>query len=275
MADIRIVTDSTAYITKEFAECNNIDIIPLMVDFEGVTNAEGFPGEFEEFFNRLKISESFPKTSQPSSGAFAEVFKKAVEGGEEVIAVVISSKLSGTYNSASIAADMVAANKISVIDSETTVSNLRMLVERAKELAVSGKSREEIVNIINEEKKRTGVNLTVDTLEYLKKGGRLSSGAALIGSILNIKPVIALVNGELVPVGKARGKGKAVEMMISNIPDNVKKISICQIFNMEEALEIKEILGKKYPRVDVTIDVIGPVIGAHLGPRAIGICFIW
>lgn len=275
MPDIRIVTDSTGYITKEYANTNDIDIVPLMVDFEGTTSAEGFPGEFEEFFNRLKISESFPKTSQPSTGVFAQVFKRAVENGEEVIAIVISSKLSGTYNSASVAAEMVALNKISVIDSETSVSNLRILVERAKELAVSGVSREEIVSIINKEKKRTGVNLTVDTLEYLKKGGRLSTGMALIGSILNIKPIIALVDGELVPVGKARGKSKAVEMMISNIPERVEKISICQIFNMEEALEIKEILSKKYPDVDITIDVLGPVIGAHLGPKAIGICFKW
>lgn len=275
MANIKIVTDSTAYMTKEFAAENNIDIIPLMVDFEGTTNTEGFPGEFEDFFNRLKKSESFPKTSQPSAGAFAEVFKRVVEGGEEVIAIVISSKLSGTYNSASVAAGMVAPNKISVIDSETTVSNLRMLVEKAQKLALSGSSREEIVKIINEDKKKAGVNLTVDTLEYLKKGGRLSAGAALIGSILNIKPIIALIEGELVPVGKARGKSKAVEMMISNIPDNVKSISICQIFNMEEALEIKEILNKKYPHVDITIDVIGSVIGAHLGPKAVGICFMW
>lgn len=275
MSNIRIVTDSTAYIPKEFANSNNIDIVPLMVDFEGVSSVEGFPGEFEAFFNRLKTSESFPKTSQPSIGAFAQVFKKAVESGDEVIAIVISSKLSGTYNSASAAADMVAPNKISVIDSETSASNLRMFVEEAKELATSGVSREEIVNVINEGKKRAGINLTVDTLEYLKKGGRLSAGKALIGSILNIKPIIALIDGALVPTGKARGKNKAIEMMISNIPEKVEKISICQIFNMEEALEIKEILGKKYPEVDITIDVLGPVIGAHLGPKAIGICFKW
>jgi DegV family protein with EDD domain len=150
-----------------------------------------------------------------------------------------------------------------------------MLAVRAKELAVSGVAREEIVKIINVEKKRTGINLTVDTLEYLKKGGRLSTGQALIGSILNIRPIIALIDGELVPKEKVRGKSKAIEMMISNIPDRVEKISICQIFNMEEALEIREILRKKHPEVDITIDVLGPVIGAHLGPKAIGICFKW
>lgn len=275
MANIRIVTDSTAYMPKEYANANDIDIVQLMVDFEEVVSEEGFPGEFEEFFNRLKLSESFPKTSQPSIGAFAYVFKKAVEKGEEVIAIVISSKLSGTYNSASAAANMVAPNKISVIDSESSVSNLRMFVERAKELAASGVSREEIVSIINYDKKRAGINLTVDTIEYLKRGGRLSTGKAFIASILDIKPIIALIDGELVPTGKARGKKKAIEMMISSIPEKVRKISICQILNMEEALEMKEILKSKYPKVDITIDVLGPVIGAHLGPKAIGICYLW
>lgn len=275
MPNIRIVTDSTGYISKEYANDNNIDIVPLMVDFEGNTSAEGFPGEFEDFFNRLKVSDSFPKTSQPSTGAFAQVFKRAVQNGEEIIAIVISSKLSGTYNSASVAASMVAPNKISVIDSGTSASNLRLLVKRAKELAVAGTSREEIVNIIEKEKKRTGINLTVDKLEYLKRGGRLSAGKAIIGSILNIKPVISLIDGALVEAGKTRGKGRAIEMMISNIPDNVVNISLCHIFNIEEVEEIRDILRAKYPNADITIDELGPVIGSHLGPKAIGICYKW
>lgn len=275
MSNIRIVTDSTAYIQKEYARINDIDIVPLMADFEGDTNDEGFPGEFEEFFNKLKTSENFPKTSQPSIGAFAQLFKKSIENGEEVIAILISSKLSGTYNSACAAAEMTAPNKISVIDSETSVSNLRLLVEKARQLALSGFSREKIVNIINEEKKRTRANLTVDTLEYLKRGGRLSTGKALIGSILNIKPIISLIDGALVPTGKARGKSKAIEMIISGIPENVTNICICHIFDLEEAERIRDMLVIKYPNANITIDVIGPVIGSHLGPKAIGVCFKW
>jgi DegV family protein with EDD domain len=275
MPGIQIVTDSTAYITRECANKKNIDIVPLTVEFDGDVSTEGFPGEFDEFFNKLKTSQDFPKTSQPSAGIFAQVFKKAVEEGKEVIAILLSSKLSGTYNSASVAADMVAPNKISVIDSETSVSNLRMLVEHAHELAEAGVKREEIVKEINNEKRKMGINLTVDTLEYLKKGGRLSAGKAMIGTILNVKPIIALIDGALEPVGKARGKSKAIEMMISNIPDDVKKISICQISNMEEAQELADILKDKYKSAGITIDELGPVIGAHLGPKAIGICFKW
>jgi fatty acid-binding protein DegV len=97
----------------------------------------------------------------------------------------------------------------------------------------------------------------------------------MIGTILNVKPIIALIDGALEPVGKARGKGKAIEMMISSIPDDVRKISICQIANMEEAQELAVILREKYFDAEVTIDELGPTIGAHLGPKAIGICYKW
>jgi len=275
MAGIQIITDSTAYITKEFADKNNVKIVPLSVNFEGQIRDEGFPGEFEEFFDKLKTSKEFPTTSQPSIGAFAKVYEEAIDKGYEIITIVISSKLSGTYNSASVAAEMVAPEKISVIDSQSAASNLRILVEMTLALAKEGKVRAEIVDILNAQKHKMGINLTVDTLDYLKKGGRLSGAQALLGTLLNIRPIIALVEGKLVPVGKVRGKNKAVELMIENIPPEADSISICQIFNREEALEIKDILQNKFKNAAITIDELGPVVGSHLGPRAVGICYKW
>ncbi|TDT63286.1 DegV family protein [Fonticella tunisiensis] len=275
MSKIKFVTDSTAYIEKEFADKNHIEIVPLKVDFLGKIESEGFPGEFEEFFERLKESKDFPKTSQPAIGEFVKVFQEAVEDGYEVIGIFLSSKLSGTYSTACIAAEMVDPDRISVIDSETSVSNLKLLVERGMELADEGKSRKEIVEILNLEKKNMGINLTVDTLDYLRKGGRLSGAKAFIGSMLNMKPIIALIDGKLESIGRVRGKAKAVETMISNIPENVKHICICHIFSIDEAEGIKNRLEERFKGVPISIDVIGPVIGAHLGPKALGICFKW
>lgn len=275
MANIQIVTDSTAYLPRELAREKEIEVVPLAVYFQEQVTNEGFPGEFEPFFEALKTSKDFPTTSQPSVEAFKTVYEKALNCDKEIIVLVISSKLSGTYNSASVAAKMVDENRISVIDSETTAANLRILVERAKELADEGQTRDEIVKIINEEKARMSINLTVDTLDYLKKGGRLTDVQAFIGSILNIRPIIALKEGKLVPVGKARGKSKAIEMMIANIPADVKIISICQILNLEESEQIKGLLAARFPHAFINIDDLGPVIGAHLGPKAIGICFVW
>ncbi|PKM50495.1 MAG: DegV family protein [Firmicutes bacterium HGW-Firmicutes-7] len=275
MGNIQIVTDSTAYLPREIAKEKEIEVVPLSVYFQGKVTNEGFPGEFESFFEALKTSEDFPTTSQPSVEAFQSVYEKAIACDQEVITIVISAKLSGTYNSASVAAKMVDERRISVIDSETTASNLRILVERAKELVDLGKTRDQIVKTIKEDQRRMSINLTVDTLDYLKKGGRLTDVQAFIGSILNIKPIIALKEGKLVPVGKARGKSRAIDMMIGNIPVDVKMISICQILNIEEAKEIKGILAIKFPQAVINIDDLGPVIGAHLGPKAIGICFLW
>src|SRR5690606_550594 len=120
MSKIKIVTDSTAYIDKSFIEANNIDIVPLSVNFEGSVEDEGLPGSFDSFFEKLSRSSDFPTTSQPSIGTFTEVFSKAIKDGYEIIAITISSKLSGTFNSANAAASIVDSSKISVIDSLTS-----------------------------------------------------------------------------------------------------------------------------------------------------------
>jgi DegV family protein with EDD domain len=275
MTRVKIVTDSTSYITEEYLKANEITSVPLSVIFQGASSNEGYPGDFEGFFEKLKDSQDFPTTSQPSIQAFYDVFKPAVDNGMEVIAIVLSSKLSGTYNSAMAAAQMCETDKITVIDSETCGPSLKFLVEQANQLSMDGKSSNEITQIINKEKKNTGINITVGTLEYLKRGGRLSSTQAFIGTLLNIKPIIAVIDGKLEPIDKVRGKSKAIEAMISNIPQNVKRISICQIQNIEEAEEVRDILKAKFPNAEVSLSELGPVVGAHLGPKALGVCYKW
>jgi DegV family protein with EDD domain len=275
MARVKIVTDSTSYINKEYLVQSDIASVPLSVIFQGTVTNEGFPGEFDSFYEKLKTSEDFPTTSQPSIQAFYDVFKPALDNGQEIIAIVLSSKLSGTYNSAMAAALMCETDKIVVIDSETCGPNLRFLVERANELSLDGLSRDEIVDIINKEKKRTGINITVGSLEYLKRGGRLSSTQALIGTLLSIKPIIALIDGKLEPIDKVRGKSKAIAAMISNIPQDVKRISICQIQNLDDAEDIRTVLKEKFPKAEISFSELGPVVGSHLGPKALGICYKW
>lgn len=275
MPKIKIITDSTAYIDKNYAMTHGINIVPLSVTFNGVTEDEGFPGEFEEYFEKLKSVQEFPTTSQPSIHAFAKIYKKIIAEGYEIITIVISSKLSGTYNSAFVAAKEIDFDKISVIDSETTAANLKLLVNMAKDLVEKGLSREEIVKTLEIEKKKMNISLTVDTLDYLKKGGRLSSAQAFVGSILKVRPIIALIDGKLEPIGKVRGKDKAIEMMINRVHEDVNKISICHIFALDEALKLKLKLENKFKNAKIIIDELGPVIGSHLGPKAIGICSKW
>lgn len=275
MPNIKIVTDSTAYLSKEYVENNNISVVPLIVNFENKVEKEGFPGEFDEFFERLKNSNDFPKTSQPAVGDFSKVFNKIIADGNEIIAILFSSKLSGTYNSANLASQMIDTDKITVIDSENAAGNVQTLIKNAVELINKGLNREEIIKQITSQKERMGVRVTVDTLDYLQKGGRLSNAQALIGSLLNIKPIIGLVDGKLIPVDKVRGKKKAVQVITSQIPDDVKSISIMHIMNEDEASKLKETLQMKYENADIYINELGPVVGSHLGPKAIGICYSW
>jgi len=271
---IKIITDSTSYITKDFAEKHNISVVKLNYSFDGVEEKEGFPGEFEEFFYKLANSNLFPTTSQPSTGEFIEVYKKAIdEGYESIIVILLSSKLSGTYSNAVLAKNMLGDERITIVDSLQAATNLRFLVEDALNMIQKGKTKEDIVSHLEEKKKKMSIFLTVDTLEYLKRGGRLSSIQSIIGDVLNVKPIIMLEDGELKLLEKVRGKSKAIAAMVKKIPEDVKRISICHVLNEPEALKLKESLEEKFPDAKISIDEIGPVIGCHIGPKAIGICF--
>ena len=274
MKKIKIITDSTSYITKEYARENNITVVPLSYYFGEEMEKEGFPGEFENFFNRLENSNLFPTTSQPPTGDFLEEYNKAFnEGYEEIIVILLSSKLSGTYNSANLAKGILGDERISIVDSEQAASNLRFLVEDAINMSKEGKSIEDIMDHLENKKKEMYVYLTVNTLEYLKRGGRLSSFQSAIGSVLQIRPIIQLKDGVLDSIEKVRGKNKALNSIGEKIFENVEKISICHVLDIKEAEKFKSTLEKKFPNAIITIDELGPVIGCHLGPGGIGICF--
>lgn len=275
MSKIQIVTDSTAYIPIEEIKRRGIEVVSLNVHFEGESFEEGYPDSFEQYYKRLAESKDFPKTSQPSTKSFQDVFEKALEEGKEVIAILISEKLSGTYNSAYAAAQMTNPDLISIIDSETTAANLRLLVELADDLAKDNNTRSDIIESVEKQKKAMSIQLTVGTLDYLIRGGRLTGVKATIATVLDIRPVLAVVNGKLEAVGKARGKNKTIEMMFKSIPAEVKQIRVCHSANYEEAKKVSDLLQAKFVQAQVRVEDIGPVIGSHLGPGAIGICSAW
>ncbi|NLK44054.1 MAG: DegV family protein [Tissierellia bacterium] len=274
MTKIKIITDSTAYLAKEYAEQEKVTVVPLNYIFGDETGKEPFPGEFNDFFEKLKTTKLFPSTSQPSAGDFFEAFNQAFEEGyESIVAILLSSKLSGTYNSAVLAKNMLDNKRIIIIDSLNSAANLKFLVEEAVNMAKLGRTVEEIKAHINKMKEKMHVYLTTDTLEYLSRGGRLSSVQATVGNILNIKPLIELKDGELKLLEKVRGKNKAISSIIAKVPEDVKKIGVCHVLDEENAEKMKLALEEKFPQATVTLDELGPVIGSHLGPKGIGICF--
>lgn len=277
MSDLRIVVDTTGYIKKDFIEKNRIKIAPLCVTFEGETKPEGFPGEFDEFYYKLSNSEGFPTTSQPSIGKFKSIFEELTEESpnSDILVLTLSSKLSGAYTTALNAKDMVNNDRIHIIDSLASVANLKHLVKYAIDLNKEGKNIDEIVELIEEQKHRTRVYVTVSDLNYLKRGGRISVSEAFIGNVLKIKPIIQLKEGSLSPIDKVRGRKKSLERIIALMDKEPKYFSICHIQAEKEANLLKEKVLEVYPNLDIDIDEIGPVIGSHLGPESVGYCYLY
>ena len=198
---VRIIVDSTADLMPEFK--NRVHTVPLTVSFGNEEFIDGVTINHRTFYEKLIESDVMPTTSQATPDAFIEEFAKVKNANESAVVITVASKFSGTYQSAMIAAEEY--ENIFVVDSASAAVGTGILVELALKLADEGKSAEEIASILEEEKKKIIIVALVDTLEYLKKGGRISKTVAFAGTLLNIKPVIAVIDGEILMLGKARG----------------------------------------------------------------------
>ena len=275
---VKIIVDSTADMRPEVAE--KVGIVPLTVHFGDQEYISGVNINPQKFYEMLVESDELPTTSQPTPVAFEEAFEKAVEAGHEVVCLTCSGKLSGTCQSANIAAAEFSG-KVHVVDSNTIAIALGILVEYAVELAEQGLSAEEIVLKLLQKRDKVRLLALVDTLEYLKKGGRISATAALAGSLLNIKPVITLDEGVIKVVGKARGSRQGNNLLVQEIQkaggvDFAKPVMLGYT-GLSDALLQKYIQdsaalweGKKEK---LPVSIVGSVVGTHAGPGAVAVAF--
>lgn len=276
---IKIIVDSTAYTPKEYAEKNNITVIPLRVLYKGEEFDEGFPGSFDAFFEDFTKTKVFPKTSQPSLERFIEEYDKAIDNGDEVIVFTISSTLSGTYSVACLAKDQCKnPEKVHVIDTQGNTQTVLGYVMEAVEMRNSGCSCEQIIDRIAKLIQNSAVSFIPDTLEYLAKGGRIGRVTATIGSILKIKPIITFKQGVLSDK-KSIGLQKAMKDLIASIPEKIKRLFIIHIANTKffETLKtfVYDYLSKRpdKDKIEVYEGEVGPVNASHVGP-AIGLAWI-
>ena len=202
---MKIITDTGSDILETEAKAMGVDLVPISANFEDVIFDRNTEENFKAFYEKLRREEQLPVSSQPSPAAFLEKYEAAEETGEEVLVILISSKLSGTYNGAVLAKEMCGYEKIYIVDSLQASLSLRLLVEYAVKLKEEGKSAEEIAGILEEVKNRTYLTGVPSTLLYLKKGGRISPVVAAVGNVMGIKPVLLLRNGEIEGYSKARG----------------------------------------------------------------------
>ena len=273
----RIIVDTTADLMPEYKK--RVHTVPLTVHFGDQEYIDGVTIDHKTFYEKLVESDVLPTTSQATPDAFMKEFDKVKEAGEAAVVITISSKLSGTYQSATIAAEEY--ENIYIVDSGTAAMGSGILVELAFKLLDSGMSAEEIAKTLEEEKKKIIIVALVDTLEYLKKGGRVSKTVAFAGSVLNIKPVLSVIDGEINMLGKARGSKMGNNLLIQEIEKaggvDFGKPVMLGYSGISDALLLKYIEDSKHiwegNLNEVRYTTIGSVIGTHAGPGAVVVAF--
>ncbi|MEK3884400.1 DegV family protein [Paenibacillus sp. PL2-23] len=274
MGKVRIVTDSTSDIPAPVRAQLGIEMVPLKVLFGEETYLDSITISTEQFYERLQASPVLPTTSQPSPLEFAEVYERLLDEDPDspIISIHLASVLSGTHQSAVIAESMLERPAdISIVDSKSASYGIGLMVVRAAEMAQAGKSKEQILNEIQRIQNDMELYFLVDTLEYLHKGGRIGRASALIGSILNIKPILSLdKDGGVYSVDKVRGTKKAMgriaEMLKTSFGDAPVGLIVAGSDNREAAEELGDRVKSELNVKEVSYTTVGSVIGVHTGP---------
>jgi DegV family protein with EDD domain len=279
---IRIVTDSASDLNLEIEKKFGVMVVPLTVNF---SDKESYKDRYEispnEFFEKLKSTDKNPYTSQVNPAEFEKEFKTILDQGDEIIGIFLSSDLSGTFNSAVLAKEALneGKNRIHLIDSKSVSLGLALLVYIAALKAKEGLSAKEIVDKIESDKEKVESAIIVDTLEYLKRGGRLTAGAAFVGGMLQLKPILELKDGKLIPKDKVRGRKRALKWVRDWLNDNKfnlngKIVYLVHASDQGYLEELKEVILESNDPKEIIESQVGAIVGTHSGPGAIGMCFI-
>ena len=276
MNKIAVVTDSTAYLPKDFVEHHNIRVVPLRIHWDENTYIDGVDLSPVEFYKRLEKSSTIPSTSQPAAGDFIEVFKELAPHYDGIVVPLISSGISGTVDSAKTAASMFSEVPVEVIDSRTTTAGLALIVTAIAQAVSYGNSLKEIKQLAKGIVNRSKLFFAVDTLKYLHKGGRIGGASRYFGTALSIKPILYLDDqGKIDALEKVRTKRKATEKLIQLAVEQADgkpvMIGVLHANALKEVKNLRELLLEQLDCKQIEIYDLSPVIGAHVGPGTIGL----
>lgn len=272
---VRIVTDSACDLPRDLVDRFNIGFVPLTIRFGDEEFVDQIDLSTVDFYARLAKSDALPETAAPSPGAFEDAFHKAAAEGDTVICINLSSQLSATMASAQNAAKAVAGDiDVRVLDSSSITAGQGTQVLKAAEAAAEGRSADEIVALVEDLRARTHVVGALDTLENLKKGGRIGGAQAMLGSLLNIKPLVDISSGHVEEAGKQRTRGRSLSWLRDKLFEqgDVSNLAVCT----GEAPDVDDLVALISPRYQpdqYRISTIGPVIGTHGGPRVLGLAW--
>ena len=272
---VRIVTDSTSDLPPGLAAELGVTVVPLTVFFGDEAFLDGVEIDAPTFYERLRSSPVLPRTSQPSTEAFRAEYERLAEETDEIVSIHLSSKLSGTFNSASLAREEVSREiHIELIDSYNVSVGLGAIVIEAALAARSGASLADVAAAARWAMDRVHWVAFLDTLEYLHKGGRIGRARSLLGSILSIKPLLHCEDGEIAPFERVRTRARAIERLyeIATADLTVKRLFVVAAGNDADARDLMDRLRPVMPHTELLLAQLGPVVGVYAGPNALGVC---
>lgn len=280
MSKVAVVTDSSPYIPKEIIQENNIHVVPLTVIWGEENYYDGVDITPMEFYKRLETAKVMPSTSQPSVADFEVLFRKLHQQGYDILAVLISEDLSGTVSSATQAKNMLPEATIEIINSRTLAMALGFQVLAAARAANQGASLEDCKRLVLEARDKAGVIFVLDTLEFLHRGGRIGGAKRFVGTLLNVKPVLAIEEGLVVPLDSVRTEKKAMERIVDLIEERTAgrqniRLATLHANNPDKAHFILDQALKRIPAVEEVFSEVSPVIGTHAGPGAVGLAYLY
>lgn len=278
MAKVKILVDSTSDIPHDVAKELDIQVIPLNVHFGEKTYLDWVELSPAEFYKLLETSPDRPRTSQPSPGDFARVYEELIKDGSEVCTIVISSALSGTFQSAEIGKSTLGKGRIEIVDSRLASMGFGMPAIEAARAAKAGKSLEEVTRLARDLCARVKIIFGVDTLEYLARNGRIGKAQALLGTLLSMKPLLTIEDGLVAPLDKVRGEKKVFPRMVELMgemmePGKTTKCGITHANCLDRAMALKAEVEQAHKVKDILVTDLGPVIGANAGPGTLGLVF--
>jgi DegV family protein with EDD domain len=275
-ANTAIVLDSTADLPDAAERFPNWRVVPLYVRFGDESFKDGVEISADAFYTRLQTDPEFPRTSQPTPGDFLDCYRELLQY-ERIYSLHLSAKVSGTFESAVNAAGELGHGVVHAVDTETASASIAMLALAIQRRLERGTTDEEIEALIDRYRRERGVLFTVDTLEFLQRGGRIGKAAAFAGGLLHVKPILAIVDGEVAPVKRVRGERKAFGELVSALEEKTTdepgwRFAVAHAAAPERAAELEAVIRERRPNAELELDVpLGAVIGAHAGPGTLGL----
>jgi len=271
---VKIVTDSLSDITDDLAQELGITVVPLTVFFGHESFLDRVTITTDEFYHRLAHGTVWPTTTQPPPGDFVNVYNKLAKETDEILVVTLSSKLSGTYQSALQAKDMMEGKcRIEVIDSLKVAMSLGLIVISAAKAAQTGANLDEVANLVRKAMPRSHLMAYFDTLKYLAKGGRIGKAQGLLGAMLSIKPILTVKDGEMSPVTKLRSRAAGMDYLYNSVAGfpKIEELAVEHATTPDDADKLVERFSSVFPKERIYRSTISPVVGTHAGPDALAV----